>query len=272
MKFVPGSPAEWEETLRLYLDVSDEDDKVVGFIETIVPAIRDHLDMAALEWLEVGPGPGRKTMQILNSLRSEAGFDTVSLDILEPSDFWQAEIERFDEDGRVDQTIGERFQHFGAARMASYGLISFIHVLHDQGDTEELVEVLRGLRDVGGKHVVVVVTESESSDLFQIRQRLAQASLIPIWGAPVRRLAVLLQEQGFRFDAATIEPEVCRLSGDETEDAWLYPFLLATSVAKYRKMAREQREHVEAVVGKYLHTLSTGVLQVPDVGFSIYLP
>lgn len=264
--------AAWEDTLLSYLRVSNEDDAIVGLFEELSPLIRKHLDFNELRWLDVGPGPGSKTQRILGLLREAKHFDTVRMDLLEPSPIWRAHLQANGVASLAEHLYPDTFQSFGTSRLRNYGLLTFIHVLHDRGNTADLVRGLDALRTQGARHVSVVVVEAEDSDLFLIRKRLAKVGLVPNWEAPASVLPDALHERGLIFRLERVESQECCLTGSQAEDRWLYPFLLATSMDAYQQISQALRGRVESIVDDYLEARPAGGLRVPDEAFLIFLP
>ena len=71
---------DWADTLLGYLRSSNEDEQVVRFVGTkILPRLVGTFEK--INWLEIGPGPGTKTLPIAETLTrmARAGIGTLRL-------------------------------------------------------------------------------------------------------------------------------------------------------------------------------------------------
>lgn len=273
--FLPGQHTRsWADTLLYYLDASTEDEAVVGlFDETFLREIRSYLSTPVLKWLDVGPGPGTKTVGIYERLITSCSFETVNLSILEPSSFWIRQVTARNGSFHLDAAYQATFEAFGTEKLCTFDLISLIHVLYDRALTETLLDYLEKLRCTGSRHVVFVVVESPESDFFKIRERMAQKGLIPEWASAAEVLPRELEVRGFRFTTRHAADQACQIDRGvfESDEHWLFPFLIGCSFKQYNALPLNQQKRVQGIAREYVGTTKSGALYTPDVAFTIFL-
>ena len=268
----------WSDTELEYLSLSNEDEQVVKFVRTTVLPILVR-KTKCVDWLEVGPGPGTKTVQILRIFASDQHSRLESLRLLEPSPKWRGYLRKvqkplFRSNNKTFVTLeGSKFERYARREMVRPtepmpNFMTFSHVLYERTLIDEVIRYL-GYRANQPKPLVAsIVVESEDSDFFELRQRLASAGYgVPFAGAPEIRRA--LAESGLPMEMSNVNGQYCKIPEGCSNGEWLLAFLLGCTRSSVRRMSQATRSDADLCIQDYIYAKRRRRLQVPDVAFTV---
>ncbi len=264
---------DWGDTLLDYLHSSNEDERVVAFVTTIVlPLLTETEDN--IDWLEVGPGPGTKTLPIMHALEPVAKAKLHSLRLLEPAPIWRDFLRRncpaLLQLGELSGSRFEEYARFDLERCEQWypNFITCFHVLYDSGLTKEFLRYLQREHQTGRRMLACVIVEAERSDFFQLRQQL-----LPLGQAQPCPAAVLLRSSvsqlGLAADEMEVDGQYCEVPDDEQSMEWLLAFLLGCERKTLNTLPKSVRLKGSDIIRRFLARKSSRVLEVPDVAFNI---
>lgn len=266
----------WSDTQQRYLSCSNEDERVVeSFTSEVLPKIQRY---SAIDWLEVGPGPGSKTFALYRVLL-EAGMNVGSATFLEPDPNWTLEFNRLAKAFKERYPTGVDFAVIGAGVSALLtpaedsvlpipNLITCIHVLYDEEILEAFGRYLRILLSKTTSTLTAfVVIESEESDFYRLRQRLAEQGFhCPANAAPA--IKATLRRLGIPFETKVIGGQTCNVS-QEALSSWFPLFLLGVNEARFSNYSREEKHALNSTIEDYLIRRPGRSLNVPDIAFIV---
>lgn len=268
------NPPVWEDTLLNYLASSNEDDCVVDFFEKHI--LDTCKQFSSLNWLEVGPGPGTKTIRIMDLL-SSIEFPRLDKAVAcEPSARWRAHIRKalVSYHSSYQPMLQIRscsfrtiLKEYAARRTALLpNLITLIHVMYDHDVLQQLSEYMTlCLRRAHSPLLLLIVVESEESDLYKLRRVLSKEAFRVPFSDPssIRNMLTTLQVQ---FEEQMIKGETCPTHVALRSD-WFLPFLLGVG---YNDSQLHQRSgKLASIVNTYLCTLPSSALDLSDVAFIV---
>jgi hypothetical protein len=265
----------WSDTLQDYLAHSNEDQEVVGFFaREVVERLRG---LGAIDWLEIGPGPGSKTFGLYSAIM-EAGLHIGSAALVEPDPNWEPEFSRAAREFKerhpasVDFTVNRA----GLAALLSAtevlgmpipNLITCIHVLYDEGIIEPFGRYLRFLIDKASAFTAFTVIESEVSDFYGLRQQLAAEGFhVPASAAPA--IEETLSRFEIAFETSVIDGQTCTVS-QQALSSWFPPFLLGVSESRFHNYSREEKHALNSIIENYLVRRPGRSLNIPDIAFIV---
>jgi hypothetical protein len=153
---------DWGDTLLDYSRSSNEDERVIDFaISTLLSLITE--TEKSIDWLEVGPGPGTKTLPIAHAVERVAKEGLRSLRLIEPAQIWCDFLRR---NCPALLQLGElfeaRFEDY--ARFESKGsgqwhpnFITCFHVLYEPRLTEEFLLYLKRQQQAGRRLLACIM-------------------------------------------------------------------------------------------------------------------
>ena len=127
----------WDDTLVEYLHDSNEDEVVFKqFENSVLPCIKNE---DKINWLEVGIGPGTKTLMILKYFKTKFPHKKVYLSVLEPSEKWRDYLKSngfFKKAKRLctivvyPYTLLEYMKMTDIKKIQEFNFITIIHVIY----------------------------------------------------------------------------------------------------------------------------------------------
>ena len=268
----------WADTLLNYLKLSNEDERIVNFVRSAVLVSLADL-RESIDWLEVGPGPGTKTLQILQSYSRQGCPHLHSLRLLEPNPKWRGYLRKvqkplFQSDKKTSVTLeGCNFERYARREMIRPtepipNFITFFHVLYEKTLIDEVIRYLRHRANQARPLVASIVVESEESDFFQLRKSLESAGCrVPFPAGPEIRRA--LSEFGLPVKITTVNLQYCMIPEDRSNSEWLLAFLLGCSRSSVRRMSQAARHEAHLCIRDYVNAGPKRRLQVPDLAFIV---
>jgi len=264
----------WIDTLSPYLSSSNEDEAVITFFRRrVVLIVRKELGAVPIHWLDVGTGPGTKTIGFAEALADEVGGERIDLVMLDPEFAASKHSSRrlVDAIGRVvgsAQTVTvtlERYREEVNGRRICSNLLTAIHLLYSPSLVGPLVDYAEAAA-MSSRIVVFAVAESANSDFFKIRANLL-ADEVAVPHTTLDDFVTALSSVGFRIDEYEIGGQECRidrsrLMGDD--GYWLFPFIAGCRKSEFLHSARTLRERVCQTTREFVSLLSIPVLKVPD--------
>ena len=264
---------DWNDTLLDYLHTSNEDARVVRFVSDELFPILVRIG-ANIDWLEVGPGPGTKTLPIAHGLRQVTGERLRSLQMLEPSPAWRDYLRTNNpalvQLGKLTEESFESHAHSASQHDGVFrpNFITCFHVLYDSLLAEEFVVFLKSLADAGGAVLACVIVESERSDFFRMRQLLQPLTGVHPTSAVVQ-LRTSIRRLGLKMTEVEVNSQHCKLSEDcETPD-WLLPFLMGCQKDQVRSLPPQIRGQGLETIRRFIIEKGRLDLDVPDTAFII---
>jgi hypothetical protein len=266
----------WTDTLLKYLRFSNEDDRVVSFLKSsVLPLLGRHAD--AIEWIEVGPGPGTKTWEVMRSLLGCATPVLCRARLLEPSPAWRRYLmthrpnwlrSRGDVEVLVDSSTFEAFAERITAAGPAPSFITILHVLYEPSLVDHAIDYLRSASRRSVPLVACLVVESEDGDLSILRQKLAELGFaVPFVAAPTIRQR--LRDSGLCFTASQIGGQYCLIPTGSAHLRWLLAFLLGCDRTALRKIPPPIRAQAYASLKAKLASRPGQRMCVPDIAFVI---
>jgi hypothetical protein len=268
----------WNDTELDYLSMSNEDERVVGFVRAAILPLLARV-RSPINWLEVGPGPGTKTARIFQIFVSDQHSRLESMRLLEPSPKWRGYLRKMQKPlfrpNKKSFVIlkGIKFETYARREVISPtdpipNFITFFHILYEKILIDEVIRYLRHRASQTKPLVASIIVESEESDLFQLRKRLESAGCrVPFAAAPEIRRA--LSKAGFPVKTTTVNRQYCMIPEDSSSGEWLLAFLLGCTRKSVRRMSQAAKFKANLCVRDYINGTPRRGLQVPDVAFTI---
>jgi len=266
-------PPSWRDTLSHYLESSNEDSRVVACFEhSIIPRIRSRKDLV---WLDIGPGPGTKTVGMYKALLN-AGIQVTQAQAIDSDMAWHSEFlsrakdfaHCFPEAAQLVlnstslHTLTQRRSNTLGLREPNF--ITCIHVLYEDSLVRDFGAYLRGL----SSYCAWVVVEAPSSAFWQMRKAINQRLGLNIPLGAERGIREMLIDQNIRYREDLITGEICKIRSPDDIEGWLLPFLLGVSRQETdtidQQILTALRELVEQYVAK-----QNWQLDVPDIAFHL---
>jgi len=266
----------WDDTLCDYLVRSNEDERVTDFLEAfIVNYFREKNKSCCFKWLEVGPGPGTKTLSILKLINNLKSSSFVSLSMLEPSIAWRnylkakSLLNKIKEHTCDFEVIGDNIEHYTEnltkSELDSFDLISVIHVMYSNSILKALLKLI-DLFDEKHGCMIFNIVESEYSDFSKLR-KIFNESGIDVPQSMLNLFLTELDRRGLPYKRHIINNKICNIELNEVmvnDNYWLFSFLLGYSEKDYCIMEKKEKTNVLSITRNYIKNLESAVLHVPD--------
>lgn len=263
----------WGDSLLDYLHSSNEDERVVGFVTGDVLPLLTIIE-GRVDWLEVGPGPGTKTLPIARALQRGGKEKLHSLRLLEPARIWRDFLcQKCPDLLRFGELSGATFEEYALSDLKDCGkwhpnFITCFHVLYDLGLIEEFIRHLQHQRRTGRRVLACVIVEAERSDLFQLRQQLLPLGQVqPCHAAPLLRKFV--SQSGLSVEETEINEQYWEVPDNQKSMEWLLAFLLGCERKRLNEMPKKSRLDGSDIIRRFLARKNSLLLEVPDVAFTI---
>jgi hypothetical protein len=264
---------EWGDSLLDYLHLSNEDERVVSFVTSDVLPVLTRIE-DRIDWLEVGPGPGTKTLPIVLALQQVAKDKFRSLRLLEPAQIWRDHLRRncpaLLRLSELSEARFEEYARLGLERCDKWhpNFITCFHVLYDSGLIEEFVRYLQRQQKTGRRMFACVIVEAERSDLFQLRQQLLPLGHVqPCLAAPLLRSSI--SQLGLPAEEIEVNGQHCKVPDNVEGTDWLLAFLLGCERKTLNELPKKVRLDGSDIIRRFLARKNSRLLEVPDVAFTI---
>lgn len=265
----------WADSIDTYLFSSNEDERIISFFQRIIlPVVQVEMRQGTMKWLDIGTGPGTKTLQFAVMLANLVGKERVSLTMIDPLFQVKPSLMRnLEQAAAIDVacakanglTLERYVKEAAEAEVSSINLVTAIHLLY----LPSLVEPMLHLADAArSRHrmLLFVVCEAPESDFQNIRSVLRDKGISVAYSA-LDDFASQLQNKGFRVQRYGISNQWCRIDQERLMDDdgyWLFPFLVGCRREEFLNGERKVRETVLRVTREYVAGLPAGILNVPD--------
>jgi len=264
----------WEDTLEQYLACSNEDQKIEEFFLSCLVS-GELKDQSRVTWLDVGTGTGTTTLRIANSLSRY--FEKTSSRLImadtcfHSNDSSARSLERrarkwFGETCAIGVDIEDSLNERIPFEFPDINLVTAIHFFYDKKAVRAFVSLLDQLGD-RKPLFVYAISESPQSDFYRIREAL-RGLKVDCAFTTLDSIHKLFRAAGFDVESVPIEDQFCKLDHetlDESQDYWLFPFLLGCSRMEFLDMGACVRDRVCRTVRQYVQRENKSVLSVPDV-------
>ncbi len=264
----------WEDTLLNYLRLSNEDERVIKFVTKRILPLVEKLS-GKIDWLEVGPGPGTKTMKILRGLESLVNSHFGIVQLLEPCRIWRDYL--CESQPSLFTSIRSRRVVMSSSSFEDYtakfsdisgvsepNFITFFHVLYGHELIESTVKYLKRRVKSKSPVIVCIVVESEKSDFYRLRQKLASMGFeVPFSAAALIRHQLV--KAGIPVTASNLNTKHCQVASCRGYMEWLLAFLLGCSQKALSKIPPNEKAEAYNLLSHYIHRKQNGYLTVPDL-------
>jgi len=262
---------DWQETLLDYLGSSNEDDQIIKFIsEIILPELSK---LEEIVWLEVGPGPGTKTKQIVQSIRKSKTTHLRQLCMVEPSLTWREfQTTHCPDLVKVGELLDLTFEDYvhGYSEVTRFhpNFITCIHVLYESELIDKFISYLKRCEHGQSSLVSCIIVESEQSDFYKLRKQLKELGIVKPVQA-VREIRRVLAMNEIRAVEKEIDGQSFRLQDGEQGLDWLLQFLIGCESNKYLSLPIDIKNEGKSIIDKFIARKNSRTLDVPDTSFMI---
>jgi len=267
----------WDNTLLKYLELANEDVRVVQFVsERILPKVARL--RGSINWLEVGPGPGTKTAALFETLAALLESRLELTKLLEPCPTWITYLRNFqtllfaDSQKRkvvLENTSFEEYETELGLEGETEGsnFITFFHVLYEHKIIESTAKYLQRKAASHSPLIACIVIESTDSDFYRLRRELqalgfevpvAAAELIPDW----------FSKLGIPVTINSINDQYCRIIPGCSYRDWLLDFLLGCERRVISELSATARKEADHLLANFIKQRSNKFLYVPDLAIT----
>ena len=150
-------------------------------------------------------------------------------------------------------------------RPLSVNLLTAVHLLYSREAADDLVYLIDAARR-SGPLIIFAVCEAKESDFNMIRAVLREEG-VPVARSQLERFVRLIEQREFVVRRHLIGGQECVLdlgSVFSDDGHWLFPFLVGCTSQEFSNGDRRVRETVLDVTRRYLASLPSDRLSVPD--------
>jgi hypothetical protein len=264
---------DWGDTLLDYLRLSNEDERIIAFLACRVLPLLTHI-ADEIDWLEVGPGPGTKTLALARVMERMSNVRLRSLRLLEPAATWRAVLRQncptLLRIGELSEARFEEFARFDQKNRDPWhpNFITLFHVLYDPVLTKEFVRHLKRQQQTRQCMLACAIVEAERSDFFTLRAQLAPLGLVGPCPAP-RLLRDSFVQAGLAAEEIEVNGQYCQVPDNEQSVEWLLSFLLGRGRKTLNTLPKSARSDGMKIIHRFFAGKNRRALEVPDVAFII---
>jgi hypothetical protein len=264
---------DWHDSLLDYLAASNEDSCAIRlFSEVVLSEVRSYRE--SISWLDVGPGPGTKTVEIYRMLQETGKLARAC--VLEPSRDWRRFLQARALNGEIQVCPLTLQRYAELERRGDYvppNLVTLFHVVYSKSLIRTLTHYLAGRcvnEDKLGPATCLVIVESEHSDFCELRRRLVSIGC-PVPVSPAERLRNAIRRTNLKFEEYRVDDKRCWVGTREVSKSdWLLPFLTALSIREMARMPQDLVARSVSCVHEFLKERPDGYLCVPDIALKVH--
>jgi len=176
----------WVDTLQEFLESSNEDEKISQlFTDEILPRIIKKICTNELRWMEIGPGNGIKTKNMVLELDATRTYELLNVTICEPCMKWLFGLNNpsylmpFSDSVNMN-FLNKTFEYVVDNEIAfNYNFISVIQLLYYSNIKNSLIKFIDE-KPLDLETTIWIDVEDESSDFNKMRELLIQKGENPV--------------------------------------------------------------------------------------------
>jgi hypothetical protein len=240
----------------------------------VVPFAYPPLIGHPIKWIDVGTGLGTKLRRFVRLIASRLGPESLHLSMVDAdytcrADCTQELLQDVHPHVREARCEGMTLQEYvlkSASRISGQSIfLTATHFLY----CPELVAPLIKLVALNGgtpRVVVFAACESPQSDFHRIRTLLLMES-VSVAHSVLDNFTVALEDSGFSISRHDLGGQRCYIDRQQVmhdDTHWLFPFIVGCCREEFLQGDPGRREAVQNTVRKYVGSLKSDYLHVPD--------
>lgn len=264
---------DWKDTLLNYLRLSNEDERVLGFVSSILLPAFSTLE-TPMNWLEIGPGPGTKTARIADTIRASKSIALSRSQMLEPSPVWRDHLRRHypqlvDSTALTDSPL-EEYAARATALSDSWqpNFITCFHVLYEADLIHVYFELLKHVYSCGRPFLACALVEAEDSDLFKLRQKLMLRGIVRPLPA-VTLIREVAGKSGLKVREFRVNGQHLHIAHDPVSLRWFLAFLLGIDTSAVEMLPETTRNECFDEIYRFVSQKADHRLEIPDTAFVV---